>query len=188
MGALRWERACVRTLAAGGEPAGWEAGTGVLAVEDRLWMGAGVGGWEEDRPDGCSWDGRVWVASSRGLRALGCGMGVCGTVPEDACPRVTPEHEVSRRHPGRVSHLVACPPLPVSSPWEEGWRHLCHLVKGRTGAREVRGFARECGLTEGPHSSRGPHEGELSLPFRGTGLAQQPLRTVAVTVFCKTPR
>lgn len=49
-------------------------------------MGAGVGGgqrWEEDRPDGCSWGRRAPVASSRGLRALGCGMGVRGAVPEE---------------------------------------------------------------------------------------------------------
>lgn len=45
MGAFRRERAWVRTLAGGGEPAGW--GTRVLGGEDRLWIRVGVGGWEE---------------------------------------------------------------------------------------------------------------------------------------------
>lgn len=65
---------------------------------------------------------------------------------------------------------------------------LPHFVKGRAAAKEVSGVCPGMwALTEGPHSSRGAHEQELSLHVEGTGLAHSPIGQ-RLLLICETQR
>lgn len=118
---------------------------------------------------------RAGVASGRRLRVLRPGMGVCGAVLEeehiregDVFPRVTLVHsecpgDIRGSHPVGSKPPYGLLPLPVASPGEVGQCCLHHFITGKTAAREDRGFAQGCGLTEAPHGSRCAREPELSL-------------------------
>lgn len=88
----------------------------------------------------------------------------------------------------RGSHLVTWPPLSASGPREGEQCVGAILSKGKRQPERSEGFAEGRGPTEGPHGSRGAHKQEPNLPWEGTGLARQPRRTEAASVFCEALR